>query len=80
MNQNAVSMMEAVVMTERQILEGVADLISLQLDALSERTDLVINGVDFSLKESTSVDSIARQWVVTGCQVNVELPPKISLF
>ena len=73
----ASEVVSAVQRTESELLKAVGDVINQHINALSAETGLVIHGVEFSLIETTRIESIAGEWALRGCNISVSLPDKI---
>lgn len=66
-----------VVETEEKLCDEISGLISERINELSDQTGLVFNSIDLQFVETTSVESVSRQILVTGVSLNMSLPDKI---
>ena len=73
----AQQMMETVATAENDLCNEVWATISKYINAISKDTGLNVSGINFSINEITSVDSPAKEWVVSGCRIDVDLPDRI---
>ena len=73
----ASEMMDVVQDVERSLHQEVADVIAKHINMVSSQTGLTVTAIDIGLIESTHIGSDSREWAVTYCNIDTELPPKI---
>lgn len=74
----AQEMAQEIYKAQEKIQNAIAQAIADELNALSIRTELDINGIDISLIETTTISDSYKTYAIQNVSIHAELPNAIS--